>query len=211
MKNNIDVLWPTLIGRFINPDHQEIKDGLIKFFEDYQKKDPKGKLGRENHNLYESHYDLHKHDNEYFKKLLKFLSMSFLQMSNYANKNFLTHKDLNTQKFNILINSSWFIKYKKGGSVLPHAHGNCSWCCVYYVQAEEPESSKNGNTYFLKPYLNTNQKDFGSKYDSFDSVDYKPVEGAVLIWPSHISHGSIPSEGEKNRIIVSANAKIELN
>ena len=70
--------------------------------------------------------------------------MSFLQMSNYANKNFLTDKDLNTQKFNILINSSWFIKYKKGGSVLPHAHGNCSWCCVYYVQAEEPESSKNG-------------------------------------------------------------------
>ena len=75
MKNNIDVLWPTLIGRFINPDHQEIKDGLIKFFEDYQKRDPKGKLGRENHNLYESHYDLHKHDNEYFKKLLKFLSI----------------------------------------------------------------------------------------------------------------------------------------
>ena len=50
MKNNIDVLWPTLIGRFINPNHQEIKEGLIKFFEDYQKKDPKGKLGRENHN-----------------------------------------------------------------------------------------------------------------------------------------------------------------
>ena len=77
--------------------------------------------------------------------------------------------------------------------------------------SDDGESSKNGNTYFLKPYLNTNQKDFGSKYDSFDSVDYKPVEGAVLIWPSHISHGSIPSVGEKNRIIVSANAKIELN
>lgn len=208
-KNSIDVLWPTFVGKFYNPEHLEIKDGLIKFFDEYQKKNPKGKLGRENVNLYESQYDLHKHENEYYKKLIQFISKSFLQTSTHANKHFLKGVDLNSQKFNISINSSWFIRYKKQGAVLPHSHGNCSWCCVYYVQVKEPENSKSGNTYFLKPFLTTHSKDFGAKFSSMESVDYKPEEGSMLIWPSYITHGSIPSEGLKDRIIVSANAKIE--
>ena len=40
-KNSIDVLWPTFVGKFYNPEHLEIKDGLIKFFDEYQKKKSK--------------------------------------------------------------------------------------------------------------------------------------------------------------------------
>ena len=39
----------------------------------------------------------------------------------------------------------------------------------------------------------------------------KPAEGKLVIWPQYVSHGSMPYEGIQNRIIVSANAKIELN
>ena len=37
-KNQIYSLWPIYIGEFYNPEHQEIKDDLINFFSEYEKK-----------------------------------------------------------------------------------------------------------------------------------------------------------------------------
>ena len=31
-------LWPTLFGTFYNPDHENMKKDLLKFFEEYKKK-----------------------------------------------------------------------------------------------------------------------------------------------------------------------------
>ena len=42
-KNQIYSLWPIYIGEFYNPEHQEIKDDLINFFSEYEKKNPKGR------------------------------------------------------------------------------------------------------------------------------------------------------------------------
>ena len=44
-QNNFSYLWPTLFGTFHNPDHQKIKKDLIKFFEEYKKKNPSRKSG----------------------------------------------------------------------------------------------------------------------------------------------------------------------
>ena len=35
-------------------------------------------------------------------------------------------------------------------------------------------------------------------------------EGKLVVWPSYLYHGSHPYSGEENRIIVSANSKIDL-
>ena len=32
-------LWPTLFGTFYNPDHENMKKDLLKFFEEYKKKE----------------------------------------------------------------------------------------------------------------------------------------------------------------------------
>ena len=37
-KGRINTFWPSLIGEFQNEDHQEIKDSLISFFDEYEKK-----------------------------------------------------------------------------------------------------------------------------------------------------------------------------
>ena len=88
--------------------------------------------------------------------------------------------------------------------------GGCSWTCVYYVQIDEDLKDKEGYTFFEKPFLKNHIGDFGSKWDSLETLQYRPEEGTVLVWPSYIRHGSIPYFGKKDRIIVSANAKIEL-
>ena len=37
-QNSFKYLWPTLFGSFHNPDHSNIKNQLIKYFEEYKKK-----------------------------------------------------------------------------------------------------------------------------------------------------------------------------
>jgi hypothetical protein len=37
-KDHINILWPTLIGEFYNPEHEETKNDLIKFFSEKQNK-----------------------------------------------------------------------------------------------------------------------------------------------------------------------------
>ena len=41
-------------------------------------------------------------------------------------------------------------------------------------------------------------------------TSFEPEEGKMLIRPNHLMHGSYPYNGDKNRIIVSANATINL-
>ena len=96
-----------------------------------KKKNPSRKSG-ENFKLYESNYDLHLQKEEAFQSLLKnFISKAFFEMAQEANKEFsLKFKD---KKIGVTITDSWFIQYEKGGFVLPHSHGQCSWCCVYSV------------------------------------------------------------------------------
>ena len=207
-QNNFSYLWPTIFGTFHNPDHQKIKKDLIKFFEEYKKKNPSRKSG-ENFKLYESNYDLHLQKGEAFQSLLKnFISKAFFEMAKEANKEFsLKFKN---KKIGVTITDSWFIQYEKGGFVLPHSHGQCSWCCVYYVQLGKDASKTNGGTYFQKPIPNRNTLDYGSYYNKFLQAQFAPEEGKMLIWPNYVMHGSFPYEGAEDRIIISANAEVNI-
>ena len=205
--HHISALWPTFIGEFFNPEHKKIKSDLLNYFNNYMKNNPSNKSG-ENYKLYESQYNLHLEGNKDFTKLIKFMSDSFLTMSNIANKEEV--KKLKNPNFQVTILDSWFINYQKGGNVLPHAHGNCSWCCVYYVQLGKDANPTNGATYFQRPIPLRTQTDFGSLYSKSLILAAKPQEGKLVVWPNYLMHGSYPYEGEKNRIIVSANALVSL-
>ena len=118
---------------------------------------------------------------------------------------------MDNPKYNVKITESWFIRYDKGGLVFPHHHGNCSWCCVYYVQIGKDANKKNGSTYFMRPFVTQAKNDFGGSYYSSQSTGVVDAEeGKLVIWPNFLHHGSYPYSGEKNRIIISANSKIDL-
>ena len=208
---SVNTLWPTTLVKIVNPDHTKIKKNLLSFFDKYIKKNTteykSGNAG-ENFLVYESLHNLQKEDDKSCKELMTFISQSFLTASNIANKKDL-EKVINPI-FDVQINGAWFMKYKKGGFVLPHAHGSCSWSCVYYVQVDGNIKDKQGSTYFMKPTTKNSTNDFGSRHNAYENVRYKPEEGSVILWPGHINHGSIPYYGDINRIVVSANALINL-
>ena len=202
-KNSINKIWPVYIGEFHNPEHEEIKQGLINFFKDYMKKNPNSRSGGENYNLFESRYDLHKEKNETYKKLLKFIAQCVMATCSEANAGYAT--EIQKSNLEVTIKDSWFINYNEGGCVLPHQHPQCSWCCVYYVQVGKGASLTNGSTFFQKtlPYSHIN--DFGSTYNKRGMRMFTAEEGKLLVWPHFVMHGSLPYTGDKNRIIVSAN------
>ena len=200
-EDQIESLWPITLGSFINKDHHKIKNGLLNFFEDYEKKNT-SKKGAENSNLFESAYDIHLKKNKFFNELLYFISKNVLRMSNYCNM----VNDDSKDTFDVSVKDSWFIRYsKEKGHVLPHVHSFCSWCCVYYVQIGEDANLNNGSTYFLNPRAHRDSLDFGSDYRKKNTRFIIPKEGKVLIWPNNLLHGSVPYMGKKERIIVSAN------
>ena len=210
IENKVHSMWPTFIGEFHNPNHSEIKDDLIIFFKDYMKNNSSRKNLGENFKLFESEYDLHNYKNPAFTKLLNdFIMKGFLSMAKEANKKTVSKLDEKT-KFNITIKDSWFIHYEKGGFVLPHFHGYCSWCCVYYVELGDDANSTNGATFFQKPIPPRATPDFGSEYNKHTITSFEPEEGKMFIWPNYLMHGSYPYSGDKNRIIVSANATVSI-
>ena len=223
-KNQVTLMWPTYIGEFYNHKHDEIKNDLLNFFEDYKKNNKNSRQGgtvhspddsieKENykidHDLYMSKYDLHLEKNKTYHDLMGFISQGFIEMASKANET--ERKDLKFDKENlkVVINDSWFIDYKKGGFVLPHTHPRCSWNCVYYVQVGDDANPTNGSTFFQKSRPENHTNDFGSKYNEQTMLKLKPAEGKLIIWPQYLSHGSMPYEGNQNRIIVSANALIK--
>ena len=163
-QNSFNYIWPTLFGSFYNPEHQKIKNQLIDFFEKYKKDNPVGRKSGENLRLYESKYDLHRQNNDTIQNVFKnFIVKSFFETAKEANKNYLDQ--FSNSQLGVNITDAWFIHYEKGGFVAPHAHGDCSWCCVYYIQLGEDASKKNGGTYFQKPYPARSTFDFGAFYN----------------------------------------------
>ena len=70
----------------------------------------------------------------------------------------------------------------------------------------------NGSTYFLRPYnRGSTHDDFGgTRYNEGGASLFKAEEGKLLIWPSFLMHGSKPYLGDKDRIIISANADVNI-
>ena len=215
-KNKLLQFWPVMIGQFYNPEHEIIKNDLINFFIDYEKKNPKGnkqnhdKNYHGNHNLYQSNYDLHNEKNETLHKVLKFIAISILETSKITNSSKLKNLENQKPKLNVKLIESWFIRYNKGGMIYPHNHGNFSWSCVYYVQANKNPENMNGSTYFLKPYQPQRPSDFGSAYMLSEQMNVNAEEGKLLIFPGYLYHGSHPFESDNDRIIISVNSLTEL-
>ena len=215
-ENKLLQFWPVIIGKFYNPEHEIIKNDLINFFKNYEKKNPKGnkqnhdKNYHGNHNLYQSNYDLHNEKNEILHKVLKFIAISILETSKIANMSKLNDLKNQNPELNIKLIESWFIRYNKGGFIYPHNHGNFSWSCVYYVQANKSPETMNGSTYFLKPYQSQRPSDFGSDYMRSEQMTVNAEEGKLLVFPGYLYHGSHPFNADNDRIIISVNSLTEL-
>ncbi|MFM8769488.1 MAG: putative 2OG-Fe(II) oxygenase [Rubrivivax sp.] len=111
----------------------------------------------------------------------------------------------------------WFQMSNAGAFHAVHSHGNCSWSGVYCVQVDDEErrtrhatyGAANGVTRFFGPRferLGGARIDMGNAYLQDAHLDFAPVPGQLLIFPSWLAHQALPYGGEQDRVIVSFNA-----
>ena len=62
-----------------------------------------------------------------------------------------------------------------------------------YVQLGDSTGIGNGSTYLQKNSFNQLKHDVGSTYLQFELQHFLPEEGKLIVWSSHIVHGSYPS------------------
>ena len=206
-KNEILKHWPTFVGEFYNPEHDQIKKKLLAYFEDYKKKQPSSRKSNENFNLYESRYNLHEEANQDLQKVLQFISKCVFSVFQDASRHYISERGVD-KKYRVEIGAAWFISYLSGGFVAPHTHDNCSWSCVYYVQSEKDSNKKNGATFLQKPHARL-KSDIGSESFQHALENFEPIEGKLVVWPSYIIHGSYPHIGKVKKAIISANLIIQ--
>ena len=117
------------------------------------------------------------------------------------------------------IQGIWFQISNSGVSHDIHTHGNCSWSGVYVVSVDDDDTRckhpvygrLNGATRFYSPLferLGGAYMDFGNAYLQSSVVDFEPVPGRLIVFPSWLPHQAMAYEGSSDRVIVSFNASI---
>jgi len=106
--------------------------------------------------------------------------------------------------------NSWAVKHVKGDESGAHVHDNAMLSGVYYVQTDEHsgdivfQKDKNHHNVFTPtvavPFNNRNHNCFNT-----DSWMIKPKDNLLILFPSTLDHGVMPSQSNQDRYCVAFN------
>jgi uncharacterized protein (TIGR02466 family) len=203
---------PLLRRRFPDADH--VNPQLVELFQTHRAAND-----RSGGPVYASRDDvLMRYGNEApVQRLFSFISDSIHEVAGALNAPIW--QQTSSRKMQLSIVGAWFQIQNGRGFHEVHSHGNCSWCGVYYVQADPAPvrhahpnlGASNGMTRFYGPaldWIGGAYMDAGNLYLQSTTFDSAPDPGTLVVFPSHLKHAALPYEGERDRIIVSFNAQV---
>jgi len=207
-------LWPSLIGVHqydeadaINPLFQRVFIAMRATDPDYSGNDT----------FYASRDDLlHRVKISEWNNFLEFSASAVRDTAKKANQGVWPNESVDLQ---IEINGIWFQISNHGAHHDIHTHGNCSWSAVYIVDVDPTDhrtnnpgcKAMNGITRFYSPLferLGGAYMDYGNAYLQNATVDFDPIPGRLLVFPSWLPHQAMPYTGQRDRIIISFNASV---
>ena len=95
---------------------------------------------------------------------------------------------------------------------LTHTHGRSDWSCAYYLNNVEEH---HGAIYFNDPVTQRSANGVNNVFidnpemENWDSVEFKPDAGDLIVFPSWLPHGVHSSSSDDSRVSVSCNFQIE--
>lgn len=205
-------LWNTQCFVATNPFHEMLKSELLELiYADADSPHPTVKsdvaLTAKN-NLAESELDFLDRDDANLQTLNVFLSDLITTVATSVNEPFWP-EDAEAAS---LIVESWYHVTRNGGYHDAHSHPNCSWCGIYYLDIGDADfNSRNGLNRFYDPRINADHfLDAGSQYLNSTGIwDIEPVEGQIVVFPSYLKHSALPYFGDKDRIVIAFNARVD--
>jgi uncharacterized protein (TIGR02466 family) len=205
-------LWQSQCFMCESPYHALLKDELIKLVyadansSSIQVKSDVAQGAKLN--LQESELDFLDRDDANIQTLNSFVSELIATVAAEVNNGFWPEH----AQADATIIESWYHITKNGGYHDAHSHPNCSWCGIYYLEPGETDfASKNGLNRFYDPRANADHYlDAGSQYLNSTGIwDIEPVAGQVIIFPSYLKHSALPYFGDKDRIVIAFNARVD--
>ena len=199
--------FPTLIFSLEVPDSEILNDHLIETIYAERERDRTGvrKSNFPELGSWHSHVKLHK--DVAFAGLVQCVDETAAMMCRELGYH---------RSYQLRIGTMWAIINPPGSSNRAHIHPGCIWSGVYYVQA--PRNS--GQIEFIDPRTQNLMSQVEYIPDTkrpricWTKVQYKPVAGRMLIFPSWLYHSVGPNRSkakgkDADRIIVSFNLSQE--
>ena len=195
--------FPTLIFSLEVPESEILNAHLIETIYAERERDGKGvrKSNFPELGSWHSHVKLHK--DVTFEGLVQYVDAASAMMCRELGYH---------RSYQLRIGTMWSIINPPGSSNRAHIHPGCIWSGVYYVQA--PKNS--GGIEFIDPRTQNLMSSVEYIPDTkrpricWTKVQYKPVTGKMLIFPSWLYHSVAPNRSkakgkDADRIIVSFN------
>ena len=208
--------WKTSIGVHMFDQAEKINPLFDRIFKTMRATDVERPSG-EKPGFYASQDDLlNRVKLSEWNDFLQFVVASLRDTACVANQGVWPAEQVDLQ---IGIQGIWFQISNSGVSHDIHTHGNCSWSGVYVVSVDDDDTRckhpvygrLNGATRFYSPLferLGGAYMDFGNAYLQSSVVDFEPVPGRLIEFPSWLPHQAMAYEGSSDRVIVSFNASI---
>ena len=197
-------VWATPLFEVHNPNHGQIKSGLITYFRQRERDSEtdveSGVAKNAKRDLFESKFDLFQADILEVRMLMEFCRNSISEALE------MLKDDTGPGMPEFEIHESWIHITRDRGYHDYHGHPGCFWCGIYYVDPGDCAfEGRNGCNRFYNPVPAYFRGDTGRRYDY---VDMEPEEGKLILFPSFIAHSALPYRGQRDRIVIAFNSRL---
>ena len=200
---SVESYFPTLVFALRVPDSELLNEQLIEAIYAERERDTSGVRKSNYTELGGWHSQVKQHRDATFAGLVQHVDAAAAMMSRELGYD---------RSYRLRIGTMWSIINPPGGLNRTHIHPDCIWSGVYYVQA--PKNS--GRIEFIDPRTQNLMSPVKHIPDTkrpricWTKVQYKPVAGKMLIFPSWLYHSVHPNRSKAkgkaaDRISVSFN------
>ncbi len=197
--SNLNLFFSTPVWASKIENYKEVNEEIYNYIKNLQKKDKDGIIKSNIKGWHSKDFDLNDIEPKKFIELI----------SSNINK-VLSDMDWDLKKQKIKIPSMWAIINKGGAENAKHHHGNSTISAAYYVRA--PESC--GEIVFYDPRpAPVFSHPLANKPNSLNAMvnSIKPVEGALVMFPSYLEHSVNRNKADDERIVISFNINLVSN
>jgi len=216
-KYNYFNLWTTPILTATDESYNSIKDKAIEQALSYHSPKYIHTADIIKSRLYESKFDFFDvasekgfkellHIKDKFKTAFKSVFLDYFKFRHYPDLSVTLDNEID---LDVDLFEGWVhISEGPGSYHGTHSHSNSSWSAIYCLEVSDVTEETGGSLQFKCPFDNMYSDDglfFQYMYDTFE---LRPTNGGMFFFPSNIRHCATPYFGDKTRIVISANMKI---
>jgi uncharacterized protein (TIGR02466 family) len=202
-KNTVFNLFPTTVNLIDLEDYSSIKDKVLSYVYEQQKNLPNGSpIKRSNRGVaWQSTIDYHEHNNI---------------LRDIVYQGMVNHSQFYTTNVGLKIDSLWININKKGGYNRVHDHPSSDLAGVFWIKVPSVKNIEDvGVIEFESPHSWSSFNVLSSLVDEYKESTFNntahyfnPVEGRMLIFPSHLKHRVECNQSDEDRISISFNLSI---